>query len=139
MPHFTLRETDSARRNRREARPWACKRRNPGVAAEYDAAGQWTGYQAYVLTILWLVYMSNYADRHLLSVLIEPMKEDLGTTDTQMGLLTGIAFAIFYVLFGLPIARWADRGDRRTLLAVGIAVWSLMTAATGAARSFFQC
>jgi predicted MFS family arabinose efflux permease len=100
--------------------------------------GGWTRQQIYVLGVLSFAYMFNFADRHLLSVLIEPMKQDLGTTDTQMGLLTGIAFAIFYVLFGIPIASWADRGNRRTILALGIAFWSVMTAATGASRTFGQ-
>jgi predicted MFS family arabinose efflux permease len=98
----------------------------------------WTREQKYVLGVLSGAYMFNFADRHLLSVLIEPMKQDLGTTDTQMGLLTGMAFAIFYVLFGIPIASWADRGNRRTILAIGIAFWSIMTAATGASRGFAQ-
>lgn len=99
---------------------------------------RWTRGQVYTLAVLSGAYMLNFADRHLLSVLIEPMKRDLGTSDTQMGLLSGIAFAIFYAVFGIPIARHADRGNRRTLLAVGIAVWSLMTAVTGASRNFLQ-
>lgn len=98
----------------------------------------WTRYQVYALAVLSGAYMLNFADRHLLAVLIEPMKRDLGTSDTQMGLLSGIAFAIFYALFGIPIATWADRGNRRSILALGIAVWSLMTAVTGASKSFLQ-
>jgi len=98
----------------------------------------WTKYQSYVLGVLSVTYMMNYADRTLLAILIEPMKQELGTTDTQMGLLSGIAFAIFYALFGLPLATWADRGNRRTILALGIAVWSLMTAATAASRGFLH-
>jgi len=95
-------------------------------------------YANYVLGVLFLVYLVNFADRHLISVLIEPMKRDLGATDTQMGLLTGMAFAAFYVLFGLPVAMWADRGSRRSILALGIAVWSLLTAATGLGRSYLH-
>ncbi len=102
------------------------------------SSGGWTRSQVYTLAVLSGAYMLNFADRHLLAVLIEPMKRDLGTSDTQMGLLSGVAFAIFYAVFGIPIARWADRGNRRSLLAVGIALWSLMTAVTGASRSFFQ-
>ncbi len=98
----------------------------------------WTRYQVYALSVLSGAYMLNFADRHLLAVLIEPMKRDLGTSDTQMGLLSGIAFAIVYAFFGIPIASWADRGNRRSIRALGIAVWSLLTAVTGASRSFLQ-
>ena len=98
----------------------------------------WTRYQVYALTVLSGAYMLNFADRHLLSVLIEPMKSELGTSDTEMGLLSGIAFAIFYAIFGIPVSSWADRGNRRTILSIGIAVWSVMTAVTGASRSFVQ-
>jgi predicted MFS family arabinose efflux permease len=106
-----------------------------------DAAVQdrgWTRYQVYALTVLSGAYMLNFADRHLLAVLIEPLKRDLGATDTQMGLLSGISFAIFYASFGIPIASWADRGNRRTILSIGIVLWSLMTVLTGASRNFLQ-
>jgi predicted MFS family arabinose efflux permease len=86
--------------------------------------------------VLFVVYLTNFADRHLVSVLLEPMKQDLGASDTQMGMLTGIAFAAFYVIFGLPIAIWADRGVRRSILAVGVAAWSVFTMATGLGRSY---
>lgn len=92
----------------------------------------------YVLAVLVLVYAVNFIDRNILSVLLQPIKEELGASDTAMGLLTGFAFAVFYTLAGIPIARIADRGSRRTVMAVGIAFWSLMTAASGLARSFTQ-
>ena len=95
-------------------------------------------YSWYVLAVLFVVYLTNFADRHLVAVLLEPMKQELGASDTQMGMLTGIAFAAFYVIFGLPVALWADRGVRRSILAVGIAAWSVMTMATGLGRSFVQ-
>ena len=66
-------------------------------------------YSWYVLAVLFVVYLTNFADRHLVAVLLEPMKQELGASDTQMGMLTGIAFAAFYVIFGLPVALWADR------------------------------
>ena len=95
-------------------------------------------YARYVLGILFLVYVVNFIDRQILSILLDPIKEDLGASDTQMGFLTGFAFAIFYTGFGIPIARWADRGSRRSIIALGLTVWSLMTAACGLAQSFVQ-
>ena len=66
----------------------------------------------YALVILTVVYSFNFIDRQLLAILQEPIKAELSLSDTQLGLLTGFAFAIFYVTAGLPIARWADRGNR---------------------------
>jgi predicted MFS family arabinose efflux permease len=71
-------------------------------------------------------------------VLLEPIKQDLGVSDTAMGLLTGLAFALFYTTAGVPIARWADRGSRRDVIVVGVIVWSAMTAVCGLARNFVQ-
>jgi len=93
---------------------------------------------AYVLGVLFVVYVFNFVDRYILSVLLQPIKEDLGVSDTAMGLLTGFAFALFYTLAGLPIARWADRGTRRSIIALGLAVWSAMTALSGLVQSFWQ-
>jgi predicted MFS family arabinose efflux permease len=92
----------------------------------------------YVLAVLVLVYAVNFIDRNILAVLLQPIKEELQVSDTAMGFLTGFAFAVFYTFAGIPIARIADRGSRRTVMAVGIAFWSLMTAASGLARSFWQ-
>lgn len=92
----------------------------------------------WVLAVLWLCYAVNFIDRNILSVLLQPIKEELQVSDTAMGFLTGFAFAVFYTFAGIPIARLADRGSRRTLMAVGIAFWSLMTAASGLARTFTQ-
>ena len=66
------------------------------------------GYARYVLGILSLVYVFNFIDRQILAMLLEPIKQDLGVSDTLMGLLSGFAFAIFYTFAGIPIARWAD-------------------------------
>ena len=88
--------------------------------------------------ILFLVYVMSYIDRQLASVLLEDMKTDLGASDGQMGLLTGVAFAIVYATLGIPIARWADRGVRRSIIAGGVAVWSLATAMTGVGRSYAE-
>ncbi len=68
----------------------------------------------------------------------EPIRRDLGLSDTALGFINGAGFVVFYVLFGLPVARWADRGVRRSILALAVAVWSLMTAASGLAQNFIQ-
>lgn len=93
-------------------------------------------YAWYVLFVLVLVYILAYVDRQVLGLLIEPIKRDLGIGDTQMSLLLGVAFAFFYTTVGLPIARLADRGNRRNLVLVGVATWSLATAFCGAARNY---
>lgn len=95
-------------------------------------------YRWYVLAILVLVYTTNIADRFVLSILIEPIRAEFGVSDTALGLLGGFAFAVFYTLMGLPIARFADRGNRRNIIALAVAVYSVMTALCGAAQGFFQ-
>jgi MFS family permease len=95
-------------------------------------------YARYVLGVLFAVYVVNFIDRQILAILLEPIKADLGVSDTAMGFLTGIAFALFYTVAGIPIARLADRSTRRTVIAVGLAVWSGMTVLSGLARSFGQ-
>jgi predicted MFS family arabinose efflux permease len=92
----------------------------------------------YVLGLLFVVYVMNFVDRQILAILLDPIKQDLGVSDTAMGFLTGFAFAAFYTVAGIPIARLADRGSRRTVIATGLAVWSAMTAASGLARNFGQ-
>ncbi|MFA7555263.1 MAG: MFS transporter [Spongiibacteraceae bacterium] len=96
------------------------------------------GYSRYVLFILMLTYTCSYLDRYVLSVLIEPIKADLGVSDTQLGLLGGFAFALLYTVAGIPIARLADRGNRRTIIAVGVTAWSIMTVACGLVKNFPQ-
>ncbi len=91
-----------------------------------------------MLAFLIALYVINYVDRQILSVLLEPIKRDLGASDTQMGLLTGLAFALFYTLAAIPIARLADAGVRRDVIVVGVAVWSVMTAVCGFARNFVE-
>ncbi len=112
-------------------------RDDPDHGAEAGAAGS-RRYANYVLGLLFLVYVFNFIDRQILSILLEDIKAELGVSDTAMGFLTGIAFALFYTVAGLPIARWADHGSRRTIIALGLAVWSVMTAASGLVRSFGQ-
>ena len=93
-------------------------------------------YAHYVLGVLVLVYIFNFIDRNILSILAEDIKADLGVTDAQMGFLYGTVFAVFYAVFGIPLARFADVWTRRSLISIGLGFWSLMTAASGTARSF---
>lgn len=90
------------------------------------------------ITLLTLVSFFNYMDRMVLAVLLEPIKHELHLSDAQLGLLSGLAFALLYAVLGIPLARYADRASRVRLLAACLGLWTLMTAATGLARSFPQ-
>ena len=92
----------------------------------------------YALGVLVVVYTFNFIDRQILSILLEPIKQDLGLSDSALGLLTGFAFALFYATLGIPIARYADKGNRRNLIALALAIWSAMTALSGLAQNFWQ-
>ncbi len=92
-------------------------------------------YSWYVLGILVLVYVLNFVDRQILSILANDIKHDLGLTDAYLGFLYGTAFAVFYALFGIPLGRLADSWSRVRLMTLGLALWSLMTAASGFARN----
>jgi MFS family permease len=89
-----------------------------------------------VVAILGLAYLFNFLDRQLLTVLAQPIKLELGLTDTQLGALTGLTFALFYTVFGIPVAVLADRWNRVRLVAIACALWSVCTIATGAAGGF---
>ena len=93
-------------------------------------------YAWYVLMLLVLVHSFNAVDRAIISILVEPIRLEFGFSDGQIGLLAGLGFAIFYALFGIPVARLADRTNRRNILVVGVALWSGMTALTGYATGF---
>ncbi len=108
----------------------------PDVRAGITEAGASATYAWWVVGLLLLVSLIGYLDRLVLSFLIDPIKSDLGLSDTQMGVLSGMAFALFYVLMGIPMGRWVDGRNRRNLLAACVALWSLMTAACGAAVGF---
>ncbi len=95
-------------------------------------------YRIYVLLILVLVYTFNFIDRVIVGILAPPIKADLGLTDTQLGLLGGTAFALFYTGLGIPIARLADRYSRVWIMTAALALWSGFTAACGLAQSFAQ-
>ncbi len=95
-------------------------------------------YRTYVLAILVVVYVFNFLDRQIVTILAEPIKNDLGLSDTQIGLMTGLAFALFYTVLGIPIARLADRANRVSIISVALVIWSGMTALCGAAQNFGQ-
>ena len=97
-----------------------------------------SNYRNYVLMMLTVVYVFNFIDRQVLVILQESIKKDLQLSDTQLGLLSGFTFAIFYVTLGIPIARFADKTNRRNTVAVSLGLWSIMTACSGFARNFFQ-
>ncbi len=90
------------------------------------------------LTLLTLTYFFSYMDRQILAILQELIKADLQLSDTQLGLLGGFAFAVFYATLGIPAARLADRGNRKRLVAIALALWSAMTAMAGLAQNFLQ-
>ena len=93
-------------------------------------------YAHYVLFVLVIVYVFNFIDRNILSILSQEIQADLGVTDAQMGFLYGTVFAVFYAVFGIPLARFADVWVRRSLISVGLLFWSVMTALSGFAKSF---
>lgn len=104
--------------------------RPPSAGAESARTKSW------VLFLMTLAYTSSFMDRTILSIIQNPIKEELHLSDTQLGLLGGFAFAIFYSTLGIPVARLAERVDRRWLIAASLTVWSLATAASGLARGF---
>ena len=93
-------------------------------------------YAHYVLVVLVIVYVFNFIDRQILSILSQDIQADLGVSDADMGFLYGTVFAVFYAVFGIPLARFADVWIRRSLISVGLLFWSAMTAASAFARSF---
>jgi len=96
-----------------------------------------TGNQAwFIVMVLTLANVSGFVDRQILTLLVGPIKRDLHVSDTQVSLLMGLGFVMFYSVLGLPIGRWVDRGRRGVIVAIGVAAWSVMTTITGVAHSF---
>lgn len=95
-------------------------------------------YKWVVLGMLTLVYTFNFIDRQILVILAEPIKAELNLTDTHLGWLTGLAFAAIYVILGIPLARYADRSNRKNIISACLAIWSAMTAISGMAGNFVQ-
>ena len=108
---------------------------NPQLTAAEDLALK---RRTLTLALLTLTYFFSYMDRQILAILLERIKADLVLTDTQLGMLSGLVFAIFYATLGIPVARLADRTSRRNIIAISLAVWSGMTAACGLAQNFTQ-
>jgi len=103
-----------------------------------EAAAFTRGYRRYALSILLLIYIFNFLDRQIVSILAEPIRNDLHLADWQLGVMTGLAFALFYTVLGFPVARLAERGDRPFIIAGAVALWSAFTAVCGLAQNFSQ-
>ncbi len=95
-------------------------------------------YRRYVLGVLFIIYALNFVDRILIGIVQEPIRREFHLGDGMMGLLGGPAFALLYTLLGIPFARWAERGNRISIIAIGVALWSAMTALCGFAANFVQ-
>lgn len=108
------------------------------AVADDDATYPPVRYAWYVVGVLTLANVSGFVDRQILSLLVIPIRRDLGISDTQMSVLMGLSFALFQTVLGVPIGRLADRHSRRAIIAAGVAAWSVMTMACGLARTFRQ-
>jgi MFS family permease len=113
-------------------------RRRAEAVVDPDAFAASDAYRRYVLGLLLVVYVVNFIDRSIVNILLEPIKQEFHPSDTALGFLSGVAFAIFYATLGIPIARWADRGVRRDIISLALFLWSGMTALCGFARTFPQ-
>ncbi|MGH7817376.1 MAG: spinster family MFS transporter [Candidatus Binatia bacterium] len=109
----------------------------PAMAAD-EAPYPPIGYAWYVVVVLMVAYVFSFVDRQILSLLVQPIRRDLEISDTQMSLLLGFSFAVFYSFFGILLGRLADSRSRRTIIVIGFSLWSLMTAGCGLARNFVQ-
>lgn len=113
-------------------------------AAGTSAAGSTTAFRAsnayrtYVVWLLFVVYVFNYLDRQILAIVLEPIKQEFGLQDWQLGMLSGLAFAAFYSTLGIPIARMADTRNRVNIITASIVVWSAFTVVSGMARNFWH-
>jgi MFS family permease len=107
----------------------------PAVGRDVPMAERQAWGMVFVLLVF---YIFSFIDRQIVALLVQPIKRDLGVSDTQIGLLQGFAFAVFYTLFGIPIGRLADRMNRKTIIAAGAVIWSFMAALCGLARNFPQ-
>jgi MFS family permease len=96
------------------------------------------GYRAYAMGLLLVIYVLNFVDRQVINILAEPIKNELGLLDWQLGAMSGLAFAVFYTVLGLPIARYAETNNRPRIIAGALALWSIFTALCGLAQNFVQ-
>src|SRR4051794_532695 len=109
---------------------------NSSATTPAEARNQ-SGFAWYIVVILTACYTLSYIDRQILSLLVGPIKRDLGISDTRIGLLQGLAFSLFYTFMGLPLGRIADTRNRRNLIGGSIMVWSFFSGACSLARSFW--
>jgi MFS family permease len=109
----------------------------PGLSSRAEQTAS-LAYRSYVLVVLVIVYTFNFIDRQIVGILAIPIKAELRLSDSQLGLMGGLAFALFYTLLGIPIARLADRVSRTWIMTVALALWSLMTAMCGLTQNFAQ-
>ncbi len=110
----------------------------PARGLSIKSAVMTPAYRNYALGVLMLAYTANYVDRQILSILLQPIKLELGLSDTQLGFLSGITFALFYATLGIPIAVWADRGNRRNIISLALTIFSGMTVLCGSVTNFAQ-
>lgn len=108
------------------------------VAAAPQVRAVSPGYRSYAMGLLLIIYVMNFVDRQVVNILAEPIKRELGLLDWQLGAMSGLAFALFYTVLGLPIARLAERGNRPYIIGAALAVWSGFTALCGLAQNFTQ-
>ncbi|MCH8490643.1 MAG: MFS transporter [Oceanicaulis sp.] len=111
---------------------------HPPAAAPAAPAPLAKPARAYALGVLLVIYIFNFLDRQIVNILAEPIKNDLGLADWQIGVMAGFAFAVFYTVLGIPIARYAERADRVKIISVAVAVWSAFTILCGLAGNFVQ-
>lgn len=111
---------------------------NPASSDTQTSHGLSSSYVRYALWMLLIIYILNFLDRSIVSILAEEIRTELMLDDWQIGIMTGLAFALFYTILGIPIARLADRGDRVKIISISLAVWSGFTALCGLATNFVQ-
>lgn len=115
-----------------------CKETEGILVESNQFSNETTAYQWYVVLICMVAYILSFVDRQILSLMIEPIKADLMLSDTQFSLLQGLAFSLFYAFMGVPIAALSDKKSRIKIISIGIAFWSLATAACGLSKNFIQ-
>lgn len=108
------------------------------MTANAESRGSAMLYPWFVVAILMIAYVFSFIDRQILNLLVGPIRRDLGISDTQMSLLMGLSFALFYTILGIPLGRLADSRSRRGLIAAGVVIWSVMTALCGIAKHYWQ-
>ena len=110
----------------------------PPATSSISEAPYSAGYTRYAMLLLMAIYTVNFLDRSVINILAEPIKNELKLADWQLGMMSGLAFALFYTFLGIPIARMAERRNRPMIIGTSVAVWSGFTALSGAAGNFWQ-